>query len=193
MKKILLSIIGIIALIILSVCGFALSRPAFEYATLSQCEDLIKDNLKSPSSYKLLKANVFPNPNINIDKDIQPYIEALPDYAKTLITENELTPQTTTVLIDYEAMNTLGVSLKNKAFCKYAYTLDQQKNINEYNIKLLSYMIGNDYIFNPFLTKKSDYPDLNILIFPTERLQYGFISQLKSLKYILSDTKVNTN
>ena len=80
---------------------------------VKDCEASLLRGLKSPSSYKRIKAD-----SAEITKEIQD--EIAKDAGVGLLPENDIPPPYVQVSIEYDADNSYGASLRDNYFCRYA-------------------------------------------------------------------------
>ncbi|WP_075180621.1 hypothetical protein [Pantoea sp. 1.19] len=119
-KKIVLFSVAALGFIALS--GILLVPPekSYDAGMVSVCSEITKDNMKSPSSYRLGKSIVVTKV-LTQDEAISRLYKGSGSPLKKYINDGSLKMYLSDAYVDYEAENSFGTLIKNTAICQYQY------------------------------------------------------------------------
>lgn len=134
MKKKFLVIISVAIVIVFFVSVFLVpADDAKRAAMTSLCSQVTKDNVKSPSSYKMTSAMVSLKQlsNSEIEKKVRNmHSEAM----SVAVSKGLLTIRSGEVFVDFEASNAMGVSLKGLTKCDFDNFSDSWSSLEAVSI-----------------------------------------------------------
>lgn len=168
-KKIALFSVASLGFIALS--GILLVSPekSYDAGMVSVCSEITKDNMKSPSSYRLGKSFVVTK-TLSQNEAISRLYKGSSSPLKKYIDDGSLKMYLSDAQLDYEAENSFGTLIKNTAICQYQYL---QPTSNP-SFEMIQYHLGGKVI---------EGADLLIILGAKDH-RIGKSSMLQKIKYI---------
>ena len=124
---------GVIFAVLLASAFMVSSDDAKRAAMVSLCSDITKDNMKSPSSYKMTSAiaNLKQLTSAQVEEKVR---NMHSDAMSNAVSKGLLTIRSGEVFVDFEASNPMGVSLKGLTKCDFDNFSDSWSSLESVSI-----------------------------------------------------------
>ena len=124
---------GVIIVVLLASVLLVSSDDAKRAAMVSLCSDITKDNMKSPSTYKMTSAiaNLKTLPSGEVEEKVRSMHS---DAMSNAVSKGLLTIRNGEIFVDFEASNPMGVSLKGLTKCEFDNFSDSWSSLEAVSI-----------------------------------------------------------